>query len=657
MEKMQPYVLLAGLLASTSAHAQKTPDLVADEVVVTASRFEEKSSDQPVNVQIINAPQIRESGARTLPELLSQQAGIYTRDSSGNPNRQIDMRGFGITGDQNSLILVDGQRISENELASANLTGIPLSSIERIEIVRGSGGAVLYGAGATGGTINIITKGPRSGERQAYARAEAGNYGTSAFAVGGTLAGERVGLAIDADQFDSDNYRDNNEVTQKNLSVGAHYFGDRGPVALKFAHSEQELRFPGARTEAQLNTDRRGTATPNDFGSLDSDRVLLTTTQSYQFGQVGVDITHRERHNLAGFDTGTIDTHGRVTGVSPHVKLPFHLFGRSNALVFGLDWEDWDYDSKSVFPAFFFVSNTVSAQENRAAYFKDTLDLTDRTTLSIGGREQRSETTSEEVGGFNPEQVQNKTLHAYDVALRQALTEQLGIYARGGRSFRLANVDDNRSLPALLEPQTSNDQEVGIDFGTARTNLRAAVYRMRLNNEIMFLPADVSPPVGSNTNLPPTERKGFELDFNFALAESLSLRTNYTMTIAKFREGNFAGLDISGNKVPLVPRHRANASLTWQPVLHATITGKVSYIGEQYFDNDQSNTFGRKIPDYTVTDLMGSYDFGNWRLGATVYNLFNEKYFTYGIATGSSFSAYPAAERGFLVRVEYRFGT
>ena len=67
------------------------------------------------------------------------------------------MRGFGIFGDQNTLVLLDGQRISENEQASVNWSAIPLSAIERIEIMRGSG-AVLYGGGATGGTINIITK-------------------------------------------------------------------------------------------------------------------------------------------------------------------------------------------------------------------------------------------------------------------------------------------------------------------------------------------------------------------------------------------------------------------------------------------------------------------------------------------------------------------
>lgn len=648
-------VIIAGCAVFNVSFAQDNKDLVTEEVVVTATRFEEKASDQPVNVQVISATQIQESGARTLPELLSLEAGIYTRNSSGNPNRQMDMRGFGISGDQNTLILLDGQRISENEQASANLTGIPLSAIERIEVVRGSGGSVLYGAGATGGTINIVTRGPRPQDRSAYVQGAAGNYGTTDFGLGASLAGERVGLAVDVSRFDSDGYRENNDVTEKNASIGAQYYGDRGPVALRVTHSEQDLRLPGARTEAQLSSDPRGTSTPNNYGSLDSDNVVLSTTQTYGFGQLGIDIGHRERHNIAGFGSDSIDTHGRVTSVSPRVKLPFQVFGRSNALVLGIDWEDWDYDSTAVF--FGFPSTTISTQENKSIYFKDTLDLTDSTIVSVGAREQRSETTSQDAVGFTPQQIQNKTLHAYDVALRQSIGENWGVYGRAGRSFRLPNVDDNRFRTTLLEPQTSNDQELGADFASTRASLRVAVYRMRLNNEILFLPANVFPPFGSNANLPPTERKGFEFDLNLAISESVGLRANYTMAIAKFQEGNFGGLDVSGKNVPLVPRHRANATLTWKPIQHASLVGRVSYVGEQYFDNDQSNTFGRKMPDYTVTDLIAGYDIGNWRLGATIYNLFNKKYFTYGIVGGASFSAYPEAERSFLVSAEYRFGS
>src|SRR5204863_203351 len=103
---------------------------------------------------VITADDLRKSASSSLPEILAQFGLVHIRDNSGTPNQQVDLRGFGITGDQNTLILVDGLRISENELTSAQLNAIALESIERIEIVRGSG-AVLYGGGATGGTLTL----------------------------------------------------------------------------------------------------------------------------------------------------------------------------------------------------------------------------------------------------------------------------------------------------------------------------------------------------------------------------------------------------------------------------------------------------------------------------------------------------------------------
>jgi len=110
-----------------------------DAVVVTATRFPEQRLDAPVGMTVITAKQIAESAAKTLPQLLSQEAGIVTRDNTGGPDSQIDMRGFGITGDQNTLVLLNGQRLNEIELTTIGWTAIPLDSIERIEILRGSG--------------------------------------------------------------------------------------------------------------------------------------------------------------------------------------------------------------------------------------------------------------------------------------------------------------------------------------------------------------------------------------------------------------------------------------------------------------------------------------------------------------------------------------
>src|SRR5262245_56843917 len=77
-----------------------------DEVVVTATRFEQPVHEIPVGMIVITDEQIAASGVRTLPQLLARHPGITVRDNSGNPDQSVDLRGFGITGDQNTLVLV-----------------------------------------------------------------------------------------------------------------------------------------------------------------------------------------------------------------------------------------------------------------------------------------------------------------------------------------------------------------------------------------------------------------------------------------------------------------------------------------------------------------------------------------------------------------------
>jgi iron complex outermembrane receptor protein len=157
---LKPVLIATLAWALASQVLAQSPEEPA--VVVTATRFPEQRLDAPIGMTVITAKQVAESAARTLPQLLSQEAGIVTRDSTGGPDWQIDLRGFGITGDQNTLVLLNGQRLNEIELTTIGWTAIPLDSIERIEILRGSG-SVLYGGGTTGGTINIITKTPPPG--------------------------------------------------------------------------------------------------------------------------------------------------------------------------------------------------------------------------------------------------------------------------------------------------------------------------------------------------------------------------------------------------------------------------------------------------------------------------------------------------------------
>src|SRR5690606_34759501 len=106
----------------------------APEVVVSATRFEEPLERLAINASVITAEEIARSAARTLPELLGTRAGLYARDLFGNNAAlaAIDMRGFGINGAENTLILVDGRRLNDIDRSGIQWSSIPLGAIERI---------------------------------------------------------------------------------------------------------------------------------------------------------------------------------------------------------------------------------------------------------------------------------------------------------------------------------------------------------------------------------------------------------------------------------------------------------------------------------------------------------------------------------------------
>jgi iron complex outermembrane receptor protein len=179
---------------------------------------------------------------------------------------------------------------------------------------------------------------------------------------------------------------------------------------------------------------------------------------------------------------------------------------------------------------------------------------------------------------------------------------------------------------------------------------------MRLENEINFNPVTFQ-----NVNLDPTRRYGLELDAAWKPVPGFELGTSYAHTVAKFEEGSQGGSDLSGKTVPLVPRHRASAWLSKQWQRGTQLTAEAIYVGEQYFDNDQTNSFVEKIPSYTVVDLRIAQRAGPVKLTFSIENLTGEKYFTYGIrslnpATPTRFNAYPAPERAFFLTAEYQLG-
>ena len=111
---------------------------------------------------VITAEDIAHSPSNNLPDILAQVPGVQLTTLYGIPangaKTSVDLRGFGAFATANTLILINGRRLNDIDMAQVDLSTIPLNSIERIEITRGNSGAVLYGDNAVGGVINIVTK-------------------------------------------------------------------------------------------------------------------------------------------------------------------------------------------------------------------------------------------------------------------------------------------------------------------------------------------------------------------------------------------------------------------------------------------------------------------------------------------------------------------
>lgn len=170
-------ILTANVFADTTL---KTSD-----VFVTATRTLIPKKNVIADITLISEEEIKLAGYSSLPELLQRQPGIEISNNGGQGKvSTLFLRGASST---HSVILLDGIRIDSATAGLTAIENIPLSQIEKIEIVRGPASS-LYGQDAIGGVIQIFTKKGLNGFKP-YISFGYGKYNTS-IAQGGIRGGD-----------------------------------------------------------------------------------------------------------------------------------------------------------------------------------------------------------------------------------------------------------------------------------------------------------------------------------------------------------------------------------------------------------------------------------------------------------------------------------
>lgn len=611
-----PVQALPEAAAPATAAERAVHEVQLEPVVVTGTRTEQPLSRAPVEVQLISARQIEDSGARDLAELLEREGGVYVSRAAGR-GTTIEIQG--LASDQ-VLILVDGRRMIGRVNGAIDLSRLRLDSVERVEIVKGPSSA-LYGADALGGVVNIITR--RDGRRGGAITGRVdtgenkelgGNAGGSLGAVQGRVSGSYLKLEpydLDASTSSQDG------IDGENRSLGAEAdwkLGERAHLGLSGNYAlDDSLRVDqgtGNRvydTQKRIEEVRTGLAPRIELGtgtrlSLDAyyHRYHDQFLQQQRGGDGSTDI-----------DEETLDQLWSLGGQIDH-RVGAH------GLSLGLEgsFEQLDADRLA----------ETGERDRQSVYGQDDWSLFDgRLRLVPGLRYDRDSQFGDQL---SPK-----------LALRWDFAEDWFLRAGYGRGYRAPDFKQlllRFSNPAVgyrvdgnpdLQPERSTGYNLGLAWLPGPTlSLSLAVYHNRVRDLIDIVqvsggqPSPGNPVVFSYVNVRSATLDGLDLQGRWRPVTPLELQLGYGYLRSRDEDSD---QELSGRA-----RHRANAAARFEQDRYALQLRGV-WVGQRVFavelDTGGQPTGAGTSPDYALFDARGEMKLTpHWQLALGLENLFDE---------------------------------
>jgi len=619
---------------------------------VTAMRGEAPllASSRPVTV--IDRQTIESAHAASVVDLLRGQANIVVSDTTGvGAKSRVDLGGYGETAAANSVVLIDGRRVNSPDLSGVDWSQIPVDQIERIEIVHG-GGSVLYGDGAVGGVINIITRIPESGGN---INLSGGSFGT--FEGAGRIGADSGTVRVEANVsgLSTDGYRDNSFFERFDGGVRAE--ADLQPTLefyLRGNHHRDRAGLPGALTASQVAVNRKQAKNPRDFSR--------TTDDFMDGGFIWSGIPGLELDLAGGFRRR--DVHSEFvsfSSVSDFVQRNRSFRPRLNyttgdnirfRLVAGADIDRGD--GSFVFGGAFPLPTTFFDRQRDGYYGLLEAGSADRRwTVSGGLRTERVEDVFSQttVKGI----AQNETV--WDGGISFGITEALRLRLNAATSARFPLLDERfnfftGAVNTKLLVQTGQHYTASLRYDWVHAWLEVSLSRADLDREIFFNPLTFA----NENYTDPTRHDVVVIAARWRVHDRAVLSANYTFADATFQRGVFAGKD-----VPAVAKNRAGASWLAEWGHGFSTTLNLTYVGESFLISDQANTRA-KLPSYLVLDAVASYRWKDMEAFVRIDNLTNEKYSSYGVFSPgfppfipASDNFYPSPEIGVRAGVSYTF--
>jgi outer membrane receptor protein involved in Fe transport len=640
-------LLLALFFGPAIGAAQAPPvsgqELVLDEIVVTATRLPDLIQDLrrvPGQVHVITSRTIEQQNIRSVQEALRQIPSIVTYDSVGNTLQPtVDMRGFNAQPASGVSVFVDGVRINDPDSNLVNLDLVPVQDVERIEVLPGS--TAVFGANAMGGVINIITK--RGGRvPQTTAEAAWGSYNHYRLRAATSGPAGPLDYYLSTTWDRESGYRD---FSDGRLSSATGKLGYRPlpttDLSLTYGYVNDRLEQAGTLGLADLQRNRQANISPTDFSATEQSALTFQGRQGLPAG-FSLAGTGFYRQTSRDLQTVGLTTSGRTTtdtdsgGGILQLSHDGRFWGRRNSVALGAEVRRSDVETAST--STFGPSRRRIDEEVYGLYAEEALDILPSLTLTGAVRYDvtRYDFEDQIVQANSGDRTFNRLTPRAGVTYTP--WGSLTLYGNYGEGFRAPTTDELFSFGVTSNPDLaavkSRTYEAGLRLRPGRWGEMSVAYFLTdVRDDIVFLPDPTGLTFGRNENAPKSRRQGVEIGARLRPHDRVDLQASYSYTDARYRSQTVLfGTTINpGDRVPLVPLHRAYGRLAVRPVDGLELSLDGQYVGRQTLVNNEASQAAFRLQDFFVMNARASYAWRSVTLFLHGLNLTDARYETYGI--------------------------
>jgi len=615
-------------------------------LVITATMSETTLADAPASITVIDREQLEQRPIQDLTDALRGSPGVDL-SNVGLTRRGLRIRGMD---SDYTLTLINGRRINAASDAIAHadfdLGWLPMTAVERIEVVRGPMSS-LYGSEALGGVVNLITrsatdewKGSASLNGGFVDNGRGGDNQQAGVYIGGPLVKDRLGLSLYGENRRRQEVLDR---TDKRQSEQEGRTASSGGLTLTLTPDETQrldfgyLRGDEKRSRHALESGR----TPYYYRSNDHiERQQLSLTHRGEW-QWGDSLLRGYRSTLEKNNRRSVGSASRTQKLTDdtldgHISLNVGDFQRVTG---GGEWRREHLEDNT-------VSRKGEAELiHRALFIQDEIQLTDDWSLTLGNRADHHQQFGWHHSprlyslwhlplGFSVKGGVGKGFKAPTLKQLSAEYSALG----GGGGFTIVGNPD-------LKPETVTSYELGLNWQNEEHSGGITAFQNDLKNLIQTVcVADCGKRGPSQrreyTNINRARLRGVELSGETTLPLNFSLQGNYTWLAAEDRQ--------SGQRLTERPRHRGATTLAFVPWQAFRAALRSEYNGTQEVN---STALRRRVtlPAYWLHSLDLSYRLSeNLSLRGSVENLTDKTLY-------EDSTLYPFAEIGRAYNLSFTF--